>query len=71
MNREKIYVSLIFKENCAPGEDSKPRDLAMTNVTVQLSDREIAALKAPTGKRSAAAALKSVGSSCQRKAFHC
>ena len=30
----------------------------MTNVTVQLSDREIAALKARTGKRSAAAALK-------------
>ena len=30
----------------------------MTNVTVQLSDQEIAALKARTGKRSAAAALK-------------
>lgn len=30
----------------------------MTNVTVQLSDREIEALKARTGKRSAAAALK-------------
>ncbi|HET9391750.1 MAG TPA: hypothetical protein VFO44_19040 [Steroidobacteraceae bacterium] len=30
----------------------------MTNVTVQLSDREIKALKARTGKRSAAAALK-------------
>lgn len=30
----------------------------MTNVTVQLTDREIAALKARTGKRSAAAALK-------------
>jgi hypothetical protein len=30
----------------------------MTNVTVQLSDREIAALKARTGKRGAAAALK-------------
>ena len=33
-------------------------EVAMTNVTVQLSDREIAALKARTGKRSAAAALK-------------
>ena len=31
---------------------------AMTKVTVQLSDREIEALKARTGKRSAAAALK-------------
>jgi hypothetical protein len=30
----------------------------MTSVTVQLTDREIAALKARTGKRSAAAALK-------------
>ena len=30
----------------------------MTNVTVQLSDREIEALKSRTGKRSAAAALK-------------
>lgn len=30
----------------------------MTHVTVQLSDREIEALKARTGKRSAAAALK-------------
>jgi hypothetical protein len=30
----------------------------MTNATVQLSDQEIAALKARTGKRSAAAALK-------------
>ena len=30
----------------------------MTNVTVQLSDREIEALKARTGRRSAAAALK-------------
>ena len=30
----------------------------MNNVTVQLSDREIEALKARTGKRSAAAALK-------------
>lgn len=30
----------------------------MTNVTVQLSDREIEALKARTGKRSAEAALK-------------
>lgn len=30
----------------------------MTNVTVQLSEREIEALKARTGKRSAAAALK-------------
>lgn len=30
----------------------------MTDVTVQLSDREIEALKARTGKRSAAAALK-------------
>lgn len=30
----------------------------MTNVTVQLSDREIEALKARTGKRSAASALK-------------
>src|SRR6185312_7830135 len=30
----------------------------MTNVTVELSDREIEALKARTGKRSAAAALK-------------
>ena len=30
----------------------------MTNVTVQLSDREIEALKARTGKRNAAAALK-------------
>ncbi|MGH8132329.1 MAG: hypothetical protein ACRETP_03720 [Steroidobacteraceae bacterium] len=30
----------------------------MTNVTVQLSDREIKALKARTGERSAAAALK-------------
>ena len=30
----------------------------MTNVTVQLSDREIEALKTRTGKRSAAAALK-------------
>lgn len=30
----------------------------MTNVTVQLSDGEIEALKARTGKRSAAAALK-------------
>jgi hypothetical protein len=33
-------------------------EVAMTNVTVELSDREIAALKARTGKRSAAAALK-------------
>ena len=33
-------------------------EAAMTNVTVQLSDREIEALKARTGKRSAAAALK-------------
>jgi len=33
-------------------------EVVMTNVTVQLSDREIAALKARTGKRSAAAALK-------------
>ncbi|MGH8217962.1 MAG: hypothetical protein ACREUT_05275 [Steroidobacteraceae bacterium] len=30
----------------------------MTNVTVQLSDREIEALMARTGKRSASAALK-------------
>jgi hypothetical protein len=30
----------------------------VTNVTVQLSDREIEALKARTGKRNAAAALK-------------
>ena len=30
----------------------------MNNVTIQLSDREIEALKARTGKRSAAAALK-------------
>ena len=30
----------------------------MTDVTVQLSEREIEALKARTGKRSAAAALK-------------
>ena len=30
----------------------------MTNVTVELSEREIEALKARTGKRSAAAALK-------------
>ena len=30
----------------------------MTNVTVQLSEREIRALKARTGKRSATAALK-------------
>jgi hypothetical protein len=30
----------------------------MTNVTVQLTDREIRALKSRTGKRSAAAALK-------------
>jgi hypothetical protein len=30
----------------------------MTSVTVQLSDREIEALKSRTGKRSAAAALK-------------
>ena len=30
----------------------------MTDVTVQLSDQEIEALKARTGKRSAAAALK-------------
>ena len=45
-------------------------EAAMTNVTVQLSDREIAALKARTGKRSAAAALKAWGSSCKREAFH-
>jgi hypothetical protein len=31
---------------------------SMTNVTVQLSDREIRALKERTGKRSTAAALK-------------
>jgi hypothetical protein len=33
-------------------------EASMTNVTVELSDREIESLKARTGKRSAAAALK-------------
>jgi hypothetical protein len=33
-------------------------EASMTSVTVELSDREIEALKARTGKRSAAAALK-------------
>jgi len=35
-----------------------PAEAPMTDVTVQLSQREIEALKARTGKRSATAALK-------------
>jgi hypothetical protein len=52
-----------FRNHCfsgigSTGYNGLAAEAPMTNVTVELSEREIEALKARTGKRSAAAALK-------------